>query len=456
MPVSLLRRPSFWLTIQPLLLLAAMTAAGGMTARVEPDTASYRRVDISSWRTAVAGPRTLGYPVFLRAVGMVSPSSAAVPYVQFLLHAGATALVYFGLRRYGFSLTPALAAASTLYYSGFFLSYTSVLLPDAPALSLAVAAVACLAAIVGNGGAAAWVGFIVLAALAYHFKPAYLVLVPLAPVLSVLLLWLKPRQEGRTRWLRLGGGLTVATGAPLAMFCGLLWATTGQFGLVAFGGFNVLGIAGQMLTPELADEMPPQLRPLAHAILRKERELPEWKPPSGYYDLFDNYDVMIYHVALPAARELYGDDQALANERLGALARRIILARPAAYVRWLLPAAKHGVTQLFEYSFLDRPGLALLPAILLCQAVLIERRRRGLAPPALVRGSDWFVEYNATLLIALSFAGAKLMLVILVERPIYRYVAPAALFLPMWLAVALVDRINRLVAGRTRRGRASS
>jgi hypothetical protein len=48
------------------------------------------------------------------------------------------------------------------------------------------------------------------------------------------------------------------------------------------------------------------------------------------------------------------------------------------------------------------------------------------------------------------------MLVILVERPIYRYVAPASIFLPMWLAVTLVDRVNRLVAGRTRRGRASS
>jgi hypothetical protein len=189
-----------------------------MTPRTEPDTASYERVDFSSWQTAVAGPRTLGYPVFLRVVGMVSRRPGAVPYVQFAIHAVAVAALYWGLRRYGFSRAAALVAVSTLYYSGFFLYYAAVLLPDATALSLAILAIACLAAIAGNGGAAAWLGLIVFVALAYHFKPVYLVLVPLAPVLGVLLRWLRPPAEDDTGCLRFGGALAAATAAPLAVF----------------------------------------------------------------------------------------------------------------------------------------------------------------------------------------------------------------------------------------------
>jgi hypothetical protein len=242
-------------------------------------------------------------------------------------------------------------------------------------------------------------------------------------------------------WARLAA-LIAASTAPLLAFCTLLWASVGHFGLVSFGGFNVLGIAVQLLTPEVAEELPEHLQPLAHAMFQKERELPHWKPPTGYYNQFDNYDVAIYHVAKPAARELYGEDERLANERLGELAHSVLRARPMAYVRWLLPAAKHGVTQLFEYSFLDRPSLALLPILVLCQTVLIARRRKGLLPRG--DGADFFFEYQSTITIALALAAAKLMLVILVERPIYRYVAPASIFFPMWLAVAVVDRVNRL------------
>jgi hypothetical protein len=288
-------------------------------------------------------------------------------------------------------------------------------------------------------------GFTACLALSYHFRPAYLFLVPLAPLLGVLLWWLRPVGENRIGWWRLGVGLSLAAAAPLLLFCGLRWGTVGHFGLVSFGGYNVIGIAGQLLTPEVARGLPPHLQPLARAILEKQDAKPQWKPVAGYYRMVDNFNPTVWYVAAPVARELYGNDDVLVNQRLGELSQRILLARPLAYVRWLLPAAKHGVTQLFEYSFLDRPGLALLPALALCHAVLFARWRKRIAPhPQAIHGKDYFFEYHAALAIALAFAAAKLILVILVEPPIHRYVAPAAIFLPMWLAVALVDRLERL------------
>jgi hypothetical protein len=448
---ALNRRPAFWLVIQPAVLLLAMAGTGNMAPQAEPDTAGYRDFDFSSLRAALSQTRTLGYPVLLRTVGRVSPSLAAVPYVQFLLHAGAVAALYAGLRRYGFAAIPAFAAASVLFYSGFVLMYVAVLLPDAAALSLAVLAIASLAAVVGRGGVGAWSGVVLFTALAYHFRPAYLFLVPLAPMLGAAMWWLagaagerslmlRTRTPRRLAWLRLAAGLTAATVAPLLLFCGLRWTVVGHFGLVSFGGYNFIGITGQLLTPELSEDLPAHLQPLARSILQRSETASSGKRP-GYFDIIENYNHTIWHVTAPAAQEQYGDDAVLVNERLTEISWQIIRLRPEAYIRWLLPAAKDGVAQLFEYAFLDRPGLILLAGLILCQIVLIARRRRQQEAAAIPR-RDYFFELHASLLIALAFAAAKLALVILVEPPIHRYVAAAAIFLPMWPAIVLLDRLT--------------
>jgi hypothetical protein len=194
----------------------------------------------------------------------------------------------------------------------------------------------------------------------------------------------------------------------------------------------------------LAEELPAHLQPVADAILRKAHQTPGWKPAAGYYDMYENYPDAVWKVTAPAAMELYGNDDVLVNQRLTELSREIIRLRPLGYVRWLLPAAKHGVTQLFEYSFLDRPGLAMLAVLLICHIGLIARRRRRRQSEVPAPGPDYFFELHASLLIALGFAAAKLALVILVEPPIHRYISAAAIFLPMWLAVLTVDRLSGL------------
>lgn len=445
---SALGHPLLWLVVQPAALMAILTAAGGMAVQTQPDTQGYWEADLSSWRAAAAQTRTLGYPLLLRAAANLGPSLAAVPYLQFALHAAAVAALFAGLRRYGFAPSAALAAASVLFYSRFFLEYVAVALPDAPSLSCAVVAVACIAAAAARSGAIAWIGLTLAIAAAYHLRPAYLFLLPLAPLLGLALAWLKREPEARTPWLPLAVGLTAAAAGPFFLYCGLRAATVGHFGLVSFGGYNVIGISGQWLTPEAARELPAHLQPLAEVMLRRRAEAPDERPPAGYFEMYENFNPTVWQVAAPAAAELYGDDDVQANARLADLAKRLIWLKPAAYLRWLKPAAKHGLTQLFEYSFLDRIGLALLAGLALTQAILVSRWRRGAASLGRAGGGRYFFELHAMLLMALALALAKLLLVVLVEPPIHRYVAPAAVLLPSWLAIVLLDRLDR-VLGRT-------
>ncbi|MBW3599633.1 MAG: hypothetical protein KY475_20465, partial [Planctomycetes bacterium] len=225
-------------------------------------------------------------------------------------------------------------------------------------------------------------------------------------------------------------------------FCGARWATVGHFGLVSFGGYNAVGISGQLLTPEVAAELPPRVQPLAASILEGRRETPGWSNAGGYEEMAENYNVMVWEIAAPAARELYGDEDVLVNRRMSELARRVLLARPSAFVLWLKSAIKHGLVQLFDHGFLEPPGRILLLALAACHVLLLARLRRR---PASERGwASPYFEPHAAFLMALVFALAKLSLVVLVEPPIGRYMAPAAIFFPAWLAVLVVERVERL------------
>jgi hypothetical protein len=442
----LLREPWFWLIAQPVALLVVLAATGRMTVVLERDSLGYLDFDFSSWHAVLSHTRTVAYPIFLRLVRWLTPSLSAVPYVQLWLHAAAVMALFVGLRRFGFAARSALVCASTLLYGAFVRQHVSAVLTDAPALAMAIMTVASIAAIAGGAGTKAWIALTVSLTLAYQFRPAYLFLVPLAPVLGIALRWLRKRDTAPASWFQFGSGLCLAAAVPLLVFCGLRFLVVGHFGLVSFGGYNVIGIAGQLLDAETIDQLPEQVRPLANTILEREQELPGWKQPPGYYDICDNYAAVVWEVSVPAAQSHFGNNDMLVNERLGELSREIILARPKAYVRWLLPAMKIGMTQVFEFSFLDWPGLVMLAALIVCQFLKASGHRRGV----LVRSADaaYVFEYHATLLIAVTFALAKLTLVILVEPPFFRYMGPAAIFFPMWLAVALLDRLSRLLQER--------
>lgn len=69
---EIVRKPLFWLTLQLAVTFAVLAWSGGLEYTRVPDTPSYLNVaDAESWTEALSHNRTLGYPLFLPALGFV-------------------------------------------------------------------------------------------------------------------------------------------------------------------------------------------------------------------------------------------------------------------------------------------------------------------------------------------------------------------------------------------------
>src|SRR5262249_365889 len=96
---TVLRKPLFWLAVQVFLVFAYLQS-GRRFREVQrtPDSGGYEDADLSSLAQALSSIRTLGYPLFLKGVGWLAPSLAALPACQFAVHIVAVLLFYLGLR----------------------------------------------------------------------------------------------------------------------------------------------------------------------------------------------------------------------------------------------------------------------------------------------------------------------------------------------------------------------
>jgi hypothetical protein len=373
--------------------------------------------------------------------------------------------------------------ASSLLYSNIVLRYLSTLTADALASSLAIMTVGFLVMAVAKGRRPDWRWACFTAALfaTYQTRPAYLFLPLLAPILGLGLkalldargrngeedAWrrtsLQPdaakapwdRVE-RTGWRRAGTALCVASLAPLLAFCTVRWAVVGQFSLVSFGGHNFAGLVGQFLDEDLATELPPETRPLAAAALARQRALTPNEPlrlpgPGLRYSAVENrWDRTTWNVFAPAAKELYPGDQQEVNSRLRDLAIAIVRARPGLYALWLAKAFLQGA-RLIVAEILLNPAYFLFIASLLAAhtSYVVQRLRRPLDRAEL--DAESFTALNSLLLASVSFAAAKLTLVVVTTPPQGRFMDAAGVLLPTVIAAALADRLQRLRACEARK-----
>ena len=67
-------------------------------------------------------------------------------------------------------------------------------------------------------------------------------------------------------------GLCSIAIVPFLLFCFLRWVVVGHFGLVSFGGMNIIGIAGQFLTEDMIPKLPETVQPLAVRVLATRAE----------------------------------------------------------------------------------------------------------------------------------------------------------------------------------------
>ena len=457
------RHPSFWLVAQGIALAIFLTAASQLHPHGTPDTSSYQRFPLDSLHAALEHSRTFGYPIFLRLAGSLADHSAAVPGCQLAIHFGAIWVFYLGVCRLLDSRWLAFAVASPLLYSNILFGYVNNLIADSLASSISVATVGGLLWLV-SGRCSSWLWLVLSAACfaTYQVRPAYLFLVFLLPILGSGLYWMRARElpHGGIEIHWLGSKLAACGLVPLLAYCAVRWWLVGHFALVSFGGNNFVGTVGVFLNQDMVSELPPDLQRLAETAIETRKKAvarhPEYsdEPTLQYMEIENRFDFNTWVVFVPSAQRLYGNDQPRINAELRRLAVAIIVARPGYYLAWLGKAAWRGIcVALLDLA--QNPiylgGLVGLLALHGCVVVRTvggppETRLEDRAEPSALR-----FPFNAILLVALVFAGMKLLLIIITTPPLGRFMDAGAVFFPALLGIGLFDRWSRLRNMRLRK-----
>jgi hypothetical protein len=424
------------------------TAALAMTGRLQPqivnDTASFVEFPLDSLEQALSHHRTPGYPLFLCCLRPFGADWTIVPAAQFGLFVLAAWIFGRGVQRISNSLSAAFVAGSLLA-SNLIWIYVPTIATDSLTAAAGVAAVGFLLWRESTPGSSRWllIGSTLTIAAAWLIRPAGLFLVVLIPFLGVFLhrvLRAASHRRGTREFLL----LSVLAIAPVLAWCGIRLAVVGRFGVVSFGGYNLIGIAGQFLDKDVEQRLPADLQPIASKAieLRKTIQfagpgLPESERLN--YDRMEwRYDNTIWNVFTPAAEEaLHGHENRELNSTLKRLATEIIKLRPREYATWIGKAVRQGTKKLVSDAVLNPVNLAALFVLLALQACVMWRGTvvpRDLAAPAVL------------LMLAVAYVAANLAVVIPVCPPLGRMTDAAGVLISAPLLAAVCDRTRVLLA----------
>jgi hypothetical protein len=414
---------------------------GQFEALPQVDTASYRDYSFDSVTSALNDKRTFVYPSVLRFFAAADGSERLIPWFQYVVSATCTGFFLTTLLACRWNHWLAFAAASPLLASPLVLEYSRMLTPDLLAQSFSVVTVSCWLVVVHRGnGLRSLIGLSLFSFLTYQTKPSYLFLLAFVPVGGwIARWWLYP--DDRDAW-RVALQLTAASIVPFLSWCFLRWTLVGHFGLVSFGGYNIIGIAGQWIQNDSVNQLSADVQPLAEKILQR-RELKKWEPTITYEEMETRFNPMVWDIAVPAAAELYDGDSRLMNRRMAELSSQVLKSKPMSYGNWLGKAAKRAVRNAIEITLRNPIVLVTLPMWLLAFAWNWQKKLDG-HDCKNVRVYDR--EFQTIVWLSLGYAICKMALVILVEPPIDRYCAPATVFLASVLVMgacrAIVSKIG--------------
>ncbi|MBI4869184.1 MAG: hypothetical protein HY816_19765 [Candidatus Wallbacteria bacterium] len=443
--------PGFWLLLQATLFLALHGFLQGLSPRMTEDSPSYlelARGELFS-REALAQKRTLGYPLFLRLLDATGAGIAAVPVAQATLYLASIAALHAALSGVGVHPGAAAAAVSTLFWAdATFSPHCAHVMTDCLAETLAILSIALLLWTAGKRSSKArWIALGLSTFACYQIRPAYQFMLGFVPLagLGFLAILAEP-DELRTRWKRHLATLVVLAVAPWFLFCAARWALVGHFGVVSFGGSNIIGIAAQFLEPQMIERLPHGQQDEAREIHHKLLSKPGYRVPiSGSYDvdvdlLDEGYNIAVWEVAYPTVRSRRVTHRAT-DEALLELSWSILRQCPARYLVWMVK----GVRRAFAKGLSGQFAVALL-LLIACLGILLACKLSGRRFPLSHDFGDapglWQLLWLSSLA-AVLFAAMKVPLVVAVEPPLERYVAAAFLFAPMVPVAALLLLIAR-------------
>lgn len=413
---------------------------------ITPDTPGY--LDPGALPEAWSKPR---HPLFgwLLQVLPTGPDFARLPLAQAVVFCLAAGSLHWALRSYGLSRRAASAVSLSLLLSNMLLLWHNAVHPECLAAACIVFALAQLVWLASGRHFLLQAPLFGLAlGLAYILRPTDLPAIATFPVLYVLL----ARLAGAERLWRRALLLLCIGALPFLANSAVRWRVVGDFNIVSFGGFAMSGIAGLMLTPEIADRLPEDLRPLAHLIVdrRGEAEARGEVMPTplnsrgersfvsaalGYYDIYARtYDAVVAGIIGPLQGS---DDWVTFNRRLLRLSVATVAAAPDRYAAWVIGGASRAVGRMIVTN-------AALVLALLCLAML--------TPLAILRRQPASVEQptlDVPVLVSLTacYTLATTALMILVTFPAARYLDTAGLFLPALPLYAVFSLIRGLARG---------
>ena len=422
------------------LLVAAFIVVAGLavTGQMRPWTVS----DTPGWLAACAppgcwaGPRT---PLYAWLVDIASAGGrwpGDLPWLQFAALVAATGWLMRGMDRLGASKQAALAVGLALICSNLVVLWTRAILPELFAHAAMLAAIGCTLHLAAGRfprpALLAAAGF--LSGTAYVLKPG-LLFMPL--FLPILLLALAPARRS------VAAALLGATMLPFLLVASWRLATLGDFNIISFGGFQMSGMASLMLTPDIADRLPADLRGTATAIIARRDALVAAhaalpiplnsegrrsfvSAAAGYFDILARtHDDVLYGPVV--ASRMPGETWVAFNARMQRLALATIAAAPLYYAAWVIGALTRLVGHMVVLN---------LPLALGCLAWLgLSWRPRPDLRPLDVR--------LLGLLTAVWTLGAGLP-VVLLTFPAARYADSAGLMLAAWPIHAALRRVPAL------------
>lgn len=337
-----------WLAMLTLASLALLSAIGGLRPEITPDTSGY--FDLGTFPGNLAQPRLPLYAWLVEPLDFGGRTFTFVPAAQTAFYIVAVWIFLAELRRFGLSGIAVLSAGAALLFSNSLLLMGRCINPELPAVACALVAIAGVLRSARSGpdlpGALlifAGAGF------GYLLRPSLLPIIFMLPFSYAALRALR----GEAPFTVWAGVITLLATLPFVTIAGVRTLTAGDFNIVSFGGYQMSGIAGLMLSDDVVARLPSEHRPFASAVLAAREAAEDSgriigvpRNSSGvrsftsaalsYFDVFARtYDDVLILVRQQAkAQESWIEF----DQRLMRFSLAVVGAAPQRYVAWIFGA----------------------------------------------------------------------------------------------------------------------
>ena len=162
-----------------------------------------------------------------------------------------------------------------------------------------------------------WLAFAFTCGFAYLIRPSFIPFAIFLPLTFALFGHLYTK-----RWqLRATAIAFVLSVAPFVIVSTIRYSAVNDFNIVSFGGFNMTGLGGELLTEEMIPKLKPENQEIAKSILQgreakvrrgelsplvfdyDKREFSFQRTARGYFDILaNNFDEILYKIVLEEQR----------------------------------------------------------------------------------------------------------------------------------------------------------